>query len=1626
MKAKRVLAAVLCAAMIFSSEAFSMGVMASELPASVQTEIAVEPEDEVTSDEESTPEVTQEVQEDTTPDMTAEPEETAEDAQMPETTGAPEEEPTKTPEDMTIPEESEAPSEAPEVTEVPTTTPEAHATVLPSATPEDVAAAEPSVTPEATPDISPSPEASPEIPDVIGGMDIVKGSEDFFEVVDGELKIIDGTEIYGSTVVVPAAAGKIPVGIFNEKTSIKYVKFEEGSLLTEIEAGAFEGSGIVEIEIPAGVTVIKEGTFKNSYLEEITFLGEVTTIEKEAFSDTPLTAISAPAVTQVGSNAFSNCSDLTTVKMANLETIGARAFQYCSSLNTGMIWSSKLTKIEKEAFKGCGFVSLDLSGMSKEGFVLDARVFENCSKLTTVVLPSGITEVTTALFKDCKALKSINLDEDGKSTIETIGEDAFNGCTALERIIIPASVSKIQAGAFEGCVALKEINIWNPNPTGEEFSIAQGAFPTKSDNSKVTMSGYDGKVQEYAATKGYTFVTLYQKYNILYYASEYATMTINKNPVIPGETVQVKITPKEGYCLDKDGLQATCSSAIVTTELVKSADGTQTFQFTMPEGEVTLRANYIALKEAVSGKLAFEFVPVNGYIGDYDSESKTLSMDKTGLETSLVVKTGGEQVGAWLLDYTSSNEDIVTISGVGKICAKEKGKARITASLKSDPTQKTSFYVEVKENSVIGAIELDLGTPAYATVKEEVIDGKVCKVVEYMKSTLADGDRRFAVSIKAKENADDDTNLIVNSTWRSVDKTIAALSKVACKDNTNSVVVKKGIEGETMITITIKNKDEQETVCEESFIVRVIDATPRLANKKISVNSLSTEGTAIDIVPVYGYAINTDSDLRICRKKVSKGNVTYPEVKGFQVTEEDGKYRIIANQELGLKAGESKTYKDSGQLYIKGEFDKTGDEFIIPVPELTVINKALNPTIKTTGKINLFYNTSATAQEQGSVKVTQSLKKETVNKYELVSAANHKKAGSEAEDTFAANFNISAPAADGSAVITRTNTAMVKVDGKRVVSGYLYIYYEGYSEPVVKEIKVATHTTAPAYVLSKTSATASKYRTNQEYRLTLKDKKTKKQVLDLTADDILSFNDAESTDNLFDRAVLDSEIEDDTILLKVKGTPRKGKVVIIVRKSTWTKSIEYTFNLNVTTKHPSVKLASTTATLNMLCPEQSAFIGATLTGQDAVLTGFDETTLKFAGLKKYKADAAKLMENITCSEDGITVSLPEEGVKEGTYKFTVMPTIEYKDSFAAFYLNAISFNVVVKDDIPKMKLKKTTFTMNTAYPEKEEVKTTFSITNLPANTEYTLNTDGMSLTPVKSSNANAQYMKDKIDLTFDADNGSVTAKLLSGTLNKFTFEYYVNGLTVTIGEKTVDLGRFKIKVVGNKKIPSVSITTNGSLNTVNPTSQIVYTMKVSNVNSAIKDVKIWEYKSNGSFYYDGEGYEPENRISEHFTGELVGNKFIVKAKDDAILKSGTTYKIKLAYALEVSEDTYTASKTLSIKPKQTLPKIKTNKSSAYLYAGQNREKTIDVTITQTSVKNAKIVDVVFAKDTPDAVKKAYRIAYNQETGVMTLTLVNPAVLVLDKKYTITFETKCEKQMTNSTGTTFKLGVTVRK
>ena len=1643
MKAKRVLAAVLCAAMIFSSEGFSMGVLASELPTPTSTPMAV------TEEKENLPDATQEPEEKETPDATQGPEEnkTPDATREPVETGTPES-------DSPTPDVTQEPEKTPEVT------PDTGLSPSPSQTP--------SALPDGTmsPDVSPTPSGLPEesgspTPSMTPGLEGLEmedelkmlraTSKDVLTVSDeGVLGIVEGTTSFPGTLIIPDEVKTIPDRLF-KNTDIKNIQFGSDSELTDIGAGAFEGcSSLTEIAIPAGVTEIKADTFKNSGLSSISFKGsQVEAIGEEAFMNTGISNFKAPSsLKTIGESAFASCLQLSNLTMTNLETIGPRAFQNCKRLRDGGIgWSSKLTVIGSYAFQGCGFSNLSMAEVNEAGInevVIGDGAFAYCADMTAIKLPSNLKNISNKMFLGCTALTKVTMPEE----TEVIEGNAFEGCTALEEIEIPANVMVIKSKAFSSCSSLKEIIINQKNTTSDSFVIAEDAFPSKTG---VTMWGYDGKVQEYAEKMGYKFETLSERYRI-YMSSEfakYASMTVNKNPATQGTEVTITITPKSGYCL-KEGTVKVKGKQEAEASLVSCTESKQIFSFLMPEGmpesstgekRVVIDAEFLEVKEAGSGELGYRLDKVNNQpIDKEDYDRNEFTMNKTGSQAQLVVY-GTQTIGAWLLSYKSSNTSVATISNTGIICAKGKGTATITATLRKDTTKKISFKIIVTEDAVIDSLELELGKPSRATLKEieveEEGETKTYPVVEFNKATLAAGSQSFKVSFKAKEADGGATNLIVNSTWTTVDKNIAAVAGSKSSDNSNTITVKKGVEGETTITVAVTNKDK--TVCKESFIVRVVDATPRLADSKVSVNKLSETGTAIDIVPVYGYDINHEVELQLCQKKVSGSMISYPSYNKLRVEydESEGVYRIVANEELELAAGKTLSFKGSKQLYIEGEF-KEGGTFRVPISEVTVVNKSLNPTVKLTGKINLFYNSTASPEEQGSVKLTQSLKNETVTEYKLVSAANHKKAGSEEEDTFAANFDIEVDA-DGNGIITRSDReTMAQVGGKNVVSGYVYIYYEGYNEPIKKSIKISTDNTSPSYVLSTTSATASVNKKDQTYKLRLLDKKTKKAIdLDnLAAGDGLTFDysNTGTTKELFKDLTVEEDEDGKYIALSVDGRPEKGKAVINVKMATWSKPLKYTFNLKVTTSLPTVKLSASTVTLNSLCKSQEAVITTSLNQREAQLTGFEETSLTYTGNKKYKEEAEKLI--ISLNDDTITAALPQnETVKAGTYSFKVRPKVNYGEDSKELQLNYVTFKVKVIGNVPTVKLKSSTLSLNAMYPGDEVISTTYTISNLPAGSSYTIDSSAAYLSAVSTKNLAAVNRASDIKIAFSENNVlSVTLDENGYYSKSFNYDYYVNGLKMKInGEsEVIELKPFKVKIKGNVVKPSIKVTAKGTLNPVDETSRIVYTAKVSNIVSDISSISIQELNltdGRNDYYYADDDVKHENPISKNFDLEWEEGTNVIKlkAKDGITLKSGASYKIQFVFKLDKVSGKQYVTNDITIKPKQTLPKIKTNKKSAYLYAGQNREKEIEVKIEKTSLKGAEIEKVVFAKNTSDTIKKAYRIVgYDDDTGIMTLKLVNPSRLVLNKKHTITFETKCKNQMENSTGTTFKLDVTVRK
>lgn len=77
---------------------------------------------------------------------------------------------------------------------------------------------------------------------------------------------------------------------------------------------------------------------------------------------------------------------------------------------------------------------------------IDGDAFYNCSELTSVIIPDGVTGSVS--FSGCSSLTSVNIPD----SVTEIG--SFIGCTNLTSINIPDGVTSIEYATFWSCESL--------------------------------------------------------------------------------------------------------------------------------------------------------------------------------------------------------------------------------------------------------------------------------------------------------------------------------------------------------------------------------------------------------------------------------------------------------------------------------------------------------------------------------------------------------------------------------------------------------------------------------------------------------------------------------------------------------------------------------------------------------------------------------------------------------------------------------------------------------------------------------------------------------------------------------------------------------------------------------------------------------------------------------------------------------------------------------------------------------------------------------------------------------------------------------------------------------------------
>ena len=301
-----------------------------------------------------------------------------------------------------------------------------------------------------------------------------------------------------------------------------------------IDQGAFQGCSSLTVFHAQGLNTIKEDAFKDcTALRSVTLPETVTGIENNAFSGcTNLTDVTSPCwsnfngcpathvtipdgVTTIGQYAFDNCTNLTSISIPDgVTSIEIYAFYYCCRLSSIVIPAS-VTTMENNSFSACTSLRDVISPCWRnyegcpvtrvkipEGTVtLPDMAFENCSKLTEVIIPESVTNLGSNAFYGCTGLTGITIPE----SVTDFGNGTFYGCTGLTGITIPEGVTSIGVCTFSHCTGLTGITI----PEGVT-SIKNSAFCDCSGLTSITIPEGVTSIEEYAFQNcsGLTSITI--------------------------------------------------------------------------------------------------------------------------------------------------------------------------------------------------------------------------------------------------------------------------------------------------------------------------------------------------------------------------------------------------------------------------------------------------------------------------------------------------------------------------------------------------------------------------------------------------------------------------------------------------------------------------------------------------------------------------------------------------------------------------------------------------------------------------------------------------------------------------------------------------------------------------------------------------------------------------------------------------------------------------------------------------------------------------------------------------------------------------------------------------------------
>ena len=189
---------------------------------------------------------------------------------------------------------------------------------------------------------------------------------------------------------------------------------------------------------------------------------------------------------------------------SSVTSIGESAFEYCRSL-TSLTIPSSVTSIGGSAFQGCsGLTSLTIPSSVTS---IDWYAFQGCSGLTSLTISSSVTSIGESAFSGCSSLTNLYyiIDDEFETYLSkghpyigvNCGIEYYLNDKKITSVVIPSTITEMGKYAFQNCRDLTSVYVSWPTP------ISAGSAFSGVGISKCTLYVPQGTEQDYFLADGW-------------------------------------------------------------------------------------------------------------------------------------------------------------------------------------------------------------------------------------------------------------------------------------------------------------------------------------------------------------------------------------------------------------------------------------------------------------------------------------------------------------------------------------------------------------------------------------------------------------------------------------------------------------------------------------------------------------------------------------------------------------------------------------------------------------------------------------------------------------------------------------------------------------------------------------------------------------------------------------------------------------------------------------------------------------------------------------------------------------------------------------------------------------------